>query len=137
VKRTNGAAFPDPGTPVFLYVPAGKDGPKFLMTGNYLVLKGYNMSDSYAMAVSHLADRLKGAADFYAPWPRGTSFPNLAQREAIQLALVKLGFLKGSSDGRIGPGTQAAYARFQAAHGEVADGFVTLHAYQELSAATH
>jgi len=26
------------------------------MTGNYLVLKGYNFSDSYAMAVSHLAD---------------------------------------------------------------------------------
>jgi membrane-bound lytic murein transglycosylase B len=137
VKRADGAAFPDSGTPVFLYVPAGKDGPKFLMTGNYLVLKGYNMSDSYAMAVSHLADRLRGESDFHAPWPRGTTFPNLAQREAIQTALVKLGLLQGTSDGRIGPGTQAAYAQFQAKHGEVADGFVTLHAYEELSGATH
>jgi peptidoglycan lytic transglycosylase B len=94
------------------------------------------MSDSYAMAVAHLADRLKGADDFHAPWPRGTAFPNLAQRQAIQTALVQLGLLKGTSDGRIGPGTQAAYAQFQAKHGEVADGFVTLHAYEELTAAT-
>ena len=136
VKRADGKDFPDEQTPVFLYVPAGKDGPKFLMTGNYLVLKGYNMSDSYAMAVAHLADRLKGADDFHAPWPRGTAFPNLAQRQAIQTALVQLGLLKGTSDGRIGPGTQAAYAQFQAKHGEVADGFVTLHAYEELTAAT-
>ena len=40
--------------------PTGKDGPKFLMTPNYLVLKGYNFSDSYALSVAHLTDRLKG-----------------------------------------------------------------------------
>ena len=136
VKRANGKDFPDQQTPVFLYVPAGKDGPKFLMTGNYLVLKGYNFSDSYALTVAHLADRLKGAGDFVAAWPRDTKFPNLEQREAIQTALGKLGLLQGSSDGRLGPLTQQAYAKFQAAHGEVADGFVTLHAYEELTAAT-
>ena len=135
VKRATGGRFPDESVPVFLYVPAGKDGPKFLMTGNYLVLKGYNFSDSYAMSVGHLADRLKGAGDFKTPWPRGTRFPNLMQREAIQTALNKLGLLKGESDGRLGPITQQAYAQFQAAHGEVADGFLTLHAYEELTAA--
>ncbi|MBI4045876.1 MAG: lytic murein transglycosylase, partial [Devosia nanyangense] len=61
VTRVGNRKFPDPGTPVFLYVPAGKTGPKFLMTPNYLVLKGYNFSDSYAMAIAHLTDRLKGA----------------------------------------------------------------------------
>ena len=136
VKRTNGKPFADPKVPVFLYVPAGKDGPKFLMTGNYLVLKGYNFSDSYALAVGHLADRLKGAGDFKSAWPRGTKFPNLAQREAIQTALGKLHLLTGESDGRLGPVTQRAYAKFQAAHGEVADGFITLSAYEELVAAT-
>jgi len=136
VKRANGKSFTDNSVPVFLYVPAGKDGPKFLMTGNYLVLKGYNFSDSYAMSVGHLADRLKGAGDFVASWPRGTKFPNLAQREAIQTALNKLGLLSGSSDGRLGPITQQAYAKFQAAHGEVADGFIALSAYEELMAAT-
>ena len=136
VKRAGGKGFADEQVPVFLYVPAGKDGPKFLMTGNYLVLKGYNFSDSYAMSVGHLADRLKGAGEFVASWPRGTKFPNLVQREAIQTALNKLGLLSGTSDGRLGPITQQAYAKFQAAHGEVADGFIALSAYEELMAAT-
>ena len=136
VKRASGKGFADEQVPVFLYVPAGKDGPKFLMTGNYLVLKGYNFSDSYAMSVGHLADRLKGAGEFVASWPRGTKFPNLVQREAIQTALNKLGLLSGTSDGRLGPITQQAYAKFQAAHGEVADGFIALSAYEELMAAT-
>ena len=135
VRRANGKAFPDASVPVFLYVPAGRNGPKFLMTGNYLALKGYNFSDSYALAVAHMADRLKGAGDFHAAWPRDTKFPNLAQREAIQVALGKLGLLQGTSDGRLGPLSQQAYARFQAAHGEVADGFITLQAYEELTAA--
>ncbi|HTJ57410.1 MAG TPA: lytic murein transglycosylase [Devosiaceae bacterium] len=136
VKRVSGKPFSDQSLTAFLYVPAGKDGPKFLMTANYLVLKGYNFSDSYALAVAHLADRLKGADDFATTWPRGTKFPDLEQRQAIQEALNKLGLLKGSSDGRLGPVTQQAYAKFQAKRGEVADGFLTLSAYQELMAAT-
>ena len=136
VRRANDRPFADAATPVFLYVPAGKDGPKFLMTGNYLVLKGYNFSDSYAMSVAHMADRLKGGGQFVAAWPRGTKFPDLAQREAIQTALNKLGLLSGASDGRLGPVTQQAYAKFQAAHGEIADGFLTFGAYQELMTAT-
>lgn len=136
ITRVAGRSFADPDMPVFLYVPAGKDGPKFLMTGNYLVLKGYNFSDSYALAVAHLTDRLKGSGAFIAPWPRDTQFPNLAQRQAIQQALKQLGLYDGAVDGRIGPITQAAYARFQALQGQVADGFVTRAAFAALAAAT-
>lgn len=136
IARVRGEAFADPNLPVFLYVPAGKDGPKFLMTQNYMVLKGYNLSDSYAMTVAHLADRLNGAPAFADDWPRGTEFPNIAERKAIQEALIKLGFLSGDVDGRIGPISQAAYARFQASRGEVADGFITKASYEELAAAT-
>lgn len=133
--RANGRPFADARTPVFLYVPAGKDGPKFLMTGNYLVLKGYNFSDSYAMSVAHMTDRLKGGGSFVQDWPRSTAFPNLAQRKAIQQALIDLGLYRGAVDGRIGPISQAAYARFQAARGEVADGFITRASYEALTAA--
>jgi membrane-bound lytic murein transglycosylase B len=132
VMRVSGRQFSDLSTPVFLYVPAGKTGPKFLMTGNYLVLKGYNFSDSYALAVAHLTDRLKGGGSFVTPWPRNTTFPNLAQRQAIQQNLQRLGFYEGAIDGRIGPVTQAAYARFQAQRGEDADGFVTRAAHDAL-----
>lgn len=135
VKRINGKPFADSSTPVFFYAPAGARGPKFLMTNNYLVLKGYNFSDSYALAVAHLADRLKGAGDFTAIWPRDTRFPDLEQRKAIQAALVRLKLLDGAIDGRLGPKTSAAYAKFQASRGEVADGFITLDAFTELSGA--
>lgn len=134
IVRVKGRRYTDLTTPVFLYVPAGKDGPKFLMTGNYLVLKGYNFSDSYAMAVAHLTDRLKGSGTFAAAWPRDTAFPDLAQRRAIQEILGQLGYYQGVVDGRLGPITQAAYARFQADRGEVADGFITLKSFEELSA---
>ena len=136
VQRVKGREFDDLSTPVFLYAPAGANGPKFLMTQNYLVLKGYNFSDSYAMSVAHLTDRLKGSGAFVHEWPRQTAFPNLNQRKAIQEALITLGLYEGTVDGRIGPISQAAYARFQAARGEVADGFITLQSYEELMAAT-
>lgn len=136
VTRVKGRKFADFDTPVFLYVPAGQNGPKFLMTQNYLVLKGYNFSDSYALSVAHMADRLKGSGSFVQPWPTATKFPNLAQREAIQEALVELGLYQGVVDGRIGPVSQAAYAKFQASRGEVADGFITLDSYEKLVAAT-
>ena len=136
VARVAGRQFADPNLPVFLYVPAGKDGPKFLMTQNYLVLKGYNFSDSYAMSVAHMTDRLKGSGSFVDDWPRNTAFPNLAQRKAIQEALLRLGLYQGEIDGRLGPISQEAYARFQASRGEVADGFITRAAYEALSAAT-
>jgi peptidoglycan lytic transglycosylase B len=135
IARVSGQAFADPDMPVFLYVPAGKDGPKFLMTQNYLVLKGYNLSDSYAMAVAHLADRLGGGGSFADDWPRDTSFPNISERKAIQQALTDLGFYQGEVDGRIGPISQQAYAQFQASRGEVADGFITKASYEELMAA--
>lgn len=136
VTRVKGRPFADPNVPVFLYVPAGKNGPKFLMTQNYLVLKGYNFSDSYALSVAHMADRLQGGAEFAQDWPRGASLPNLAQRQGIQQALITLGLYHGAVDGRLGPITQAAYARFQASRGEVADGFLSQDAYQDLVSAT-
>lgn len=136
VGRVKGRPFADLAQEVFLYAPTGANGPKFLMTPNYLVLKGYNFSDSYALSVAHMTDRLKGGGAFVGDWPRGTKFPNLAQRKAIQQALIDLGLYGGVVDGRIGPVSQAAYARFQAARGEVADGFITLASYEELTAAT-
>jgi len=134
VTRVRGRPFADGSIPVFLYAPAGQDGPTFLMTGNYLVLKGYNFSDSYALSVAHLADRLKGGGGFAASWPRATQFPNLRQRETIQAKLKQLGLYDGVVDGRIGPVTQAAYAKYQASRGEVADGYITHKSFEELSA---
>lgn len=136
VRRVKGRTFSDLEQPVFLYVPAGQNGPKFLMTPNYLVLKGYNFSDSYALSVAHLTDRLKGSGPFVSSWPTHTKFPNLKQRTKVQQWLKQLGFYQGEIDGRIGPISQEAYQRFQAQRGLVADGYITVDAYHQLKAAT-
>lgn len=132
VKRVAGREFSDLDESVFLYVPAGRNGPKFLMTANYLVLKGYNFSDSYALAVAHLTDRLKGAGPFVDDWPRDAHFLNRAQRVDLQERLKRAGYYDGEVDGRLGPITARALSAWQAANGQVADGFATLEAYQAL-----
>ena len=128
IRRVAGRVFADPDEEVFLYLPAGISGPAFLMTRNYLAFKGYNFSDSYALSVAHLTDRLKGGGDFVATWPRSAPMPNLAERIAIQENLKRLGYYDGVVDGRIGPISQRAYAEFQAKSGLPADGFITAEA---------
>jgi membrane-bound lytic murein transglycosylase B len=88
------------------------------------------------MSVAHMTDRLKGGGGFVDDWPRKTALPNLAQRKAIQQALLTLGLYQGAVDGRLGPISQEAYARFQAARGEVADGFITGASHDALVAAS-
>jgi membrane-bound lytic murein transglycosylase B len=83
--------------------------------------------------VAHLADRLKGAGEFAASWPRDTKFPDLVQRRDIQAALTRLKYYDGPIDGRLGPVTAAAYAKYQVSRGEVADGFITLQSWRELT----
>lgn len=135
VKRVRGREFSDTEEAVFLYVPAGREGPKFLMTRNYLVLKGYNFSDSYALAVAHLTDRLKGAGPFADDWPRGTRFLDWAERIELQTILADLGYYDAEIDGRLGPIASAALRRWQADNGLVADGFATHEAFEALKAA--
>jgi len=132
IKRVKGREFSDTSTKVFLYIPTGKNGPKFLMTKNYLVLKSYNFSDSYALSVAHLTDRLKGAGGFVSAWSKDTRFPNLSQRIIIQKRLKQLGYYRGDVDGRIGPISQKAYQAFQKDKGLVPDGFITFDAYVRL-----
>lgn len=125
VKRVSGRSFKDETPLVFLYMPAGLKGPKFLATQNYLVLKDYNFSDSYALSVAHLMDRLKGSKTFVKPWPRDTRPLTLEERKEVQQRLWLLGYYKDEIDGRIGPNTQKAVRAWQASKGLVADGFVT------------
>lgn len=134
VRRVRGLDFPDPDEAVFLYVPAGGQGPKFLMTRNYLVLKGYNFSDSYALAVALLTDRLKGAGPLVAKWPRDARFLDRQERLELQTLLRNAGYYRGEIDGRLGPITSAALRHWQAANGLTADGFPTAEALQALRA---
>jgi membrane-bound lytic murein transglycosylase B len=134
VQRVAGRQFGDLSQPVFLYVPAGKNGPKFLMGRNYLAFKGYNFADSYALTVAHLTDRLKGVGPFTHDWPRNATFLNRDQRVALQQKLKRLGYYKGEVDGRLGPISQKSLRAWQSDAGLVVDGFATREVFNVLMA---
>ncbi|KKC41084.1 lytic transglycosylase [Devosia epidermidihirudinis] len=125
IQRVSGRAFPRGGDTARLYMPAGANGPVFLLLPNFDVIKRYNNSDSYALAVGHLADRILGGGAFATPWPAGDYALNKDQRAQVQSLLARAGYDVGTPDGVIGPKTRAAVMSFQARAGLVADGHVS------------
>ncbi len=105
-----------------LFLPAGINGPAFLITDNFEVIREYNTSDSYAVGVGHLGDRIFGGPAFQRPWP--TKEPQLSNAEIAQLQrlLQAKGHPMGTIDGRIGKGTRKAVQAVQKGFGMVPDG---------------
>jgi lytic murein transglycosylase len=114
----------DANAPTQLITPAGAAGPAFLVLPNHFVIRKYNNSTSYALAVGLLADRIAGAPPLITPWP--VEPPMTSQdRIGAQQGLVALGFNPGEPDGVIGINTRAAVRAWQKARGLPADGYLT------------
>ncbi|MEI6572358.1 MAG: lytic murein transglycosylase [Alphaproteobacteria bacterium] len=122
VSRADGRALPQEGQ-ASLFYPAGADGPIFLVTSNFGVIKRYNASDAYALGVASLGDLLNGGARIRASWPTEDPLLALAQRIELQRALTRLGYDVGDPDGRIGSRTRAAIRDFQQRAGLRPDGY--------------
>src|SRR6266705_4691483 len=60
IRRAGGKAFPRAQDRAYLLVPAGAQGPGFLMLQNFRVVMKDNRAEAYALAIGHLADRLRG-----------------------------------------------------------------------------
>ena len=105
-----------------LILPAGRNGPAFLVTGNFSALYSYNAAQSYALAIGHLSDRLRGRGPIRKPWP--TNDPGLSRKERLYLQklLIRAGYKIGKADGRIGPVTRAAIKKVQKKAGMRQDG---------------
>ena len=107
-----------------LFLPSGASGPAFLLSDNYWVLKAYNNSDSYALSLSLLADRIDGGAGLRGRWPAGEVFLSRADKSAVQRELQKRGFYSGVIDGRFGQASRDAIHSYQiAAKIRPADGY--------------
>lgn len=132
VTRANGKAFPRDGDMARLYMPMGGNGPVFAVLPNFGVIKRYNNSDSYALAVGHLADRILGSAGFVVGWPDDTALSK-ADRTRVQSLLLKRGYAIGSADGVIGSKTRAAVMDFQAKAGLLPDGHLSGNLLRALS----
>jgi len=107
VARADGSALPKGGS-YGLIRPAGRSGPAFLVSRNFDVLFTYNAAEAYALAIGHLADRLRGGGPLATAWPTDDPGLNRAQRKRLQELLIAKGYYKGDADGRIGPLTIVA-----------------------------
>ncbi len=132
IVRVNGAAFPRPADKASLYAPEGARGPAFLMLTNFRAILRYNQAKSYALAVGHLSDRLKGYGPFVQSWPTDETHLSLDQRKELQQLLVARGLREGEPDGVIGPATLEAVKTYQRSKKWPVDGFPTLTILQAL-----
>ncbi len=107
VRRADGSRLAGAGE-AGLLLPAGAAGPGFLVFANFDAIYAYNHAESYALAISHLADRIAGYPALRTPWPTDDPGLSRAERRALQERLVAAGFDIGEVDGLIGPRTRAA-----------------------------
>jgi lytic murein transglycosylase len=68
VRRADGQGMLGSGE-ASLFFPAGADGPAFLVTKNFKVIRSYNNALAYAFGVALLADRIAGVPPLRRPWP--------------------------------------------------------------------
>ena len=125
IVRPHGMPFPRANDEAFLLLPAGVQGPGFLMLHNFRVIMRYNPADAYALAIGHLADRLRGSGPFAQAWPRYERVLSRGERLELQELLARRGYDVGEPDGRLGGRTKAAIREFQAKNGRVPDGFAS------------
>ncbi len=125
VRPQRGASLPRTGEATLMF-PAGSRGPAILAFRNFRVIKRYNNADAYAIAIGHLADRLRDGPGFVASWPRDDRPLSRPEREELQQHLARAGHYDGDIDGRVGSGTLAAVRDWQAQNGLAPDGYVSL-----------
>jgi membrane-bound lytic murein transglycosylase B len=134
VQRVGGRAFPRANDRGYLLLPAGARGPAFLMLNNFRVIMRYNPAEAYALAIGHLADRLRGEGPLAQPWPRDERVLNLSERYELQQRLALYGFDVGEPDGRLGAKTRTAIREFQLRAGLIPDGFASAQLLDRLRA---
>ena len=104
-------------------MPAGRNGPAFIVTPNFYVLKEYNESDLYALFIGHGADRIAGGDKRFAgAWGKvgGLYRSDIA---GLQRGLEKIGYDVGGADGLPGFKTRRSIGDWQQKNGRAATCF--------------
>ncbi len=123
VRAANGQALPRAARQ-HCFCPAGAGGPAFLLSDNYWVLKAYNNSDSYALSLAYLGDRIEGRGGLHKAWPKSQKLFSRTEKLEIQNCSPLLIFYRGTFDGKFGQASRDAIHAFQieAGDGPPADG---------------
>jgi peptidoglycan hydrolase-like protein with peptidoglycan-binding domain len=102
------------------------------MINNFRVVMKYNPAEAYALAIGHLADRIRGGEPLAQPWPRDELPVSRSERIELQQRLAALGHDVGEADGIFGARTRAAIRNFQVRTGLVPDGFANVKLLERL-----
>ena len=132
LKRVNGKPFLRPREHGYLLLPAGADGPAFLMIHNFRVIMKYNPAEAYALAIGHLADRIRGDGPLAQAWPRNEPPLSIGDKIEMQRRLAMRGYDIGEADGKLGPKSRAALRDYQARSGLVPDGYANIKVLERL-----
>ncbi len=115
IQRVSGKSFPSDEMRAIgmMLVPAGRDGPEFIVTPNFYVIKEYNNSDLYGLYIGNLADRIaNGSGAFQEKW--GDVGKMLRSDVAnMQKALERKGYDVGGTDGLPGYKTRRSIGQWQ------------------------
>ena len=107
-----------------LLMPMGINGPIFLTYPNFQIIKRWNNSDLYALAIGLLADRIVDQqTQIYAH--RTDERLKVEEVEELQQKLTEKGYYKGKIDGKIGKKLQHAIRKVQKEFGMQQDGYPT------------
>jgi lytic murein transglycosylase len=123
VRRADGEPFPE-GNAV-LFFPSGATGPAFLVVENFEVIKRYNNSDVFALAVTQIADRAQGHGVIRAAWPADDRQLSRNERIALQKRMKTLGHPVSDFEGRIDFNLRDEIRREQEKNGMTPDGHPT------------
>jgi lytic murein transglycosylase len=91
-----------------ILIPAGVNGPAFIVTKNFDAVYSYNAAESYGLAIALLGDRMKGLPGIQTAWPTDDPPLSRAQRRELQQLLTARGYDVGEPDGKIGSKTREA-----------------------------
>lgn len=127
VSRVSNRPFPvhEVTQPGMLLVPAGRNGPHFIVTPNFYVLKTYNNSDLYALYVGNLGDRIAyNSGSFKTPWPLQSRMLR-SSIAAMQRILENQGHDVGGADGLPGFKTRRSVGAWEERQGRQSTCFPT------------
>ncbi len=133
VQRADGSPLPESGDGRLLIL-AGLDGPVFLVTSNFDVIKTYNNSTAYALSVGLLGDAVTGGPGLVAQWPTHDRPLTAAQIQKLQVKLKKMGYEVGKIDGKIGDTLRSAVSAYQERSGLTPDGYANQALFSRVSA---
>ena len=131
VRDMAGRTVPNHGAASIL-MPAGGQGPAFMVFNNFTVITRYNNSTSYVIGIGHLSDRILGRPPIQASFPPDAAGMTLKDRKELQERLTAAGFDTQGADGVIGNNTKSAISGYQTSRGLAVTGEPSLDLLQRL-----